>query len=76
MPGADRNDEGKYTDTYPEKDFIEAIREHGGQAGTRDIADDVGCAYETAYKKLRSLEDKEKVSSQKVANARLWIVEE
>lgn len=74
MPGAERNDSGKYTDKYPPESFTDALRELGGAAGTQDIADAVGCKYDTAYKKLRTLEDEGRVTSQKVANARLWQV--
>lgn len=40
--------------------------------GTRDIADALGCVYDTAYKRLRKLEDEGRVESQKVANTRIW----
>ncbi len=43
-------------------------------ASTQDVADWVGCAYETAYKKLRSLEEERQIESRKVANARLWVI--
>lgn len=69
----DRNDDtGRYTDEYPPSAFTEAIAALGGSAGTQEVADEVGCIYDTAYKKLRSLEDSGKINSRKVANARLW----
>ena len=69
----DRNDDtGRYTDEYPASDFIESINALGGAAGTQEIADEVGCIYDTAYKKLRSLEEGGEIASRKVANARLW----
>jgi predicted ArsR family transcriptional regulator len=75
MPGADRDDEsGQYTETYPTEEFIDAIADTGDVAGTQDVADYVGCSYETAYKKLRKLEDAGDVESQKVANARVWLL--
>lgn len=74
MPGADRDDEsGQYTEKYPTGRFLQAIDNVGGMAGTQDVADYVGCSYETAYKKLRTLEDSGSVNSQKVANARVWL---
>jgi hypothetical protein len=73
MPGADRDDDsGQYTEKYPTAEFLEAIDTADGMAGTQDVADAVGCSYETAYKKLRGLEDDGAVASQKVANARVW----
>lgn len=74
MPGAERDDDsGQYTETYPTDEFLEAIDDVDGMAGTQDVADAVGCSYETAYKKLRSLEDAGTVESEKVANARVWL---
>lgn len=74
MPGAERdNDSGQYTETYPTDGFLDAIDDVDGVAGTQDVADAVGCSYETAYKKLRSLEDAGAVESEKVANARVWL---
>jgi len=76
MPGANRDDDtGKYTETYPPEDLINAIRDAGGAAGTQDVAEQVGCSYETAYKKLRALEDAGEVTHRKVGNARLWEVD-
>jgi len=40
--------------------------------GTQDVADALGCVYDTAYKRLRKLEDEGRVESQKVANTRIW----
>lgn len=74
MPGADRNDDGKYTETYATERFLDAITNHDGLAGTSDIADAVGCSYETAYKKLRKLADEGVVNGEKVANARVWTI--
>ncbi|MFC7155177.1 helix-turn-helix domain-containing protein [Halomarina halobia] len=73
MPGADRDeDSGQYSETYPTAEFLDAVADSGGMASTQDVADYVGCSYETAYKKLRALESDGSVTSRKVANARLW----
>ena len=75
MPGAERDDDsGQYTETYPPEEFLAAIADADGMAGTQDVADSVGCSYETAYKKLRGLEDEDTIESQKVANARAWLL--
>jgi len=77
MPGANRDDEsGRYTETYPPEAFVEAIEAEGGMAGTQAVARRVGCSYETAYKKLRSLEDAGKVDHRQApaGNAVLWEV--
>lgn len=77
MPGADRDDEsGQYQETYPTEAFISALESEGGSAGTQDVADRVGCSYETAYKKLRSLTEDGEIDRRKVGNANLWVFED
>jgi predicted ArsR family transcriptional regulator len=76
MPGADRDDDsGQYTEKYPRQEFLDGVAGIE-MAGTQDIADAVGCSYETAYKKLRALEDEGVVESRKVANSRVWMLAE
>ena len=75
MPGAERDDDsGQYTETYDTDEFLAAIRDSEGMTGTQDVADAVGCEYETAYKRLRKLAEEGTVDSQKVANARVWVL--
>ncbi|MFC6764183.1 ArsR family transcriptional regulator [Natrinema soli] len=70
---AERNDDsGRYTKTYPLEDFLTALEELGGAAGTQDVADEVGCKYRTANAKLHELEDEGEITSRKVGNAYLW----
>lgn len=71
----DRNS-GRFTETYPSKDFVEAVRQEGGEAGTTAIADRIGCSYETAYKKLRMLEGAADLGYRRVGNAYLWVIED
>ncbi|WP_302081075.1 transcriptional regulator [Salinibaculum rarum] len=69
----DRDEEtGRYTGEYSTEDFLNAISAEDGLAGTGDIADRVGCAHDTAYKRLQRLEKKGLVSSRKVGNTLLW----
>ncbi len=73
----DRDEEtGEYTGEYSNKDFLDAISEEGGMAGTGNIADLVGCAHDTAYKRLQQMEEKGLISSRKVGNTLLWTVDE
>ena len=73
MPGAERDDDsGQYTETYPREDFLDAVGDPSDMTGTQDVADAVGCSYESAYKKLRALADEEVIESKKVANTRVW----
>lgn len=68
----DRDEEsGKFTETYPPGLFVETLRE-SGPTGTQNVADELGCSYELAYRRLRDLEDEGRVTSDRVGNARLW----
>ena len=71
MPDRDEKS-GRYTGQYTSKDFLDAINAEGGMAGTGDIADLVGCAHDTAYKRLQKMEEEGLVSSRKVGNTLLW----
>lgn len=77
MPGKDREEEsGKYTTTYSDSEFIDAIRQLGGLGGTSEIADAIGCTRRTAYTRLQSLENEGQVSSRKVGNSLAWTISE
>ena len=71
MPGRDE-ETGRYTGQYSTDDFLNAINEEGGMAGTGEIADHVGCAHDTAYKRLQELEKVGIISSRKMGNTLLW----
>ncbi len=72
VPKERDEESGKYTETYPPEAFTEALESLSGAAATQEVADEVGCAYRTAFAKLTELEDKGEVTSRKVGNARLW----
>jgi GTP-sensing pleiotropic transcriptional regulator CodY len=77
VPGKDREDDsGRYTTSYPDSDFIDAIQTLDGMAGTSEIAENVGCTRRTAYTRLQSLESEGEVSSRKVGNSLVWITTE
>jgi hypothetical protein len=67
---------GKFAKTYDTERFLSEIRDSEGMTGTQDVADAVGCEYETAYKRLRKLAEEGTVDSEKVANARVWFVDD
>lgn len=71
MPGRDE-ETGRFTGQYSANDFLNAISAEGGVAGTGEIADLVGCAHDTAYKRLQELEQSGLVNSRKVGNTLLW----
>ncbi|MFP9191388.1 transcriptional regulator [Natrialbaceae archaeon A-CW1-1] len=75
MPDRDE-DTGRYTGEYPTEEFMSAITEEGGMAGTGEIADIVGCAHDTAYKRLQKMEGEDLVSSRKMGNTLVWSITE
>lgn len=53
--------------------------DHTGWKWMREVArshgiDELGCAYQTAYEKIRELEDARAIDSRKLGNVRLWSV--
>lgn len=77
MDSGDRSrdsDTGRYSEEYPTEEFVDAIESDGGATGTQDVANAVGCSYETAYGKLRGLADDGVISRRKVGNVNLWEV--
>jgi len=75
MTGDDRDDEGKYTETYSDEAFLTAVDELD-VASTQNIADTVGCSYDLAYHRLKNLEQESKVETQEVRDAFLWFTVE
>lgn len=74
MPGKDRDASGKYTTSYPDEAFLAAVHELGPAVGTQAVAEEVGCNRDTAYRRLRSLEESGELQSRKVGMARLWTI--
>lgn len=74
MPGEDRDASGKYTTSYPDSVFLTAVQKLGPEVGTQAVADEVGCNRDTAYRRLRSLEESGELRSRKVGMARLWSI--
>ena len=72
----DRDDEtGRYTENYPLEEFMSALKSYDGTASTQEVADEVGCAYRTAYAKLSELEENGEITYRKVGNAQLWEIQ-
>ena len=71
MPRQQDNDSGKFTQVYADEDFIDAL-DALGQAGTAEVAADVGCGEKLAYRRLRDLDDEGRVESRSIGNAKLW----
>jgi hypothetical protein len=72
MTGGDRDEEGKYTETYSDRAFLTAIDDLD-VASTQAIADAVGCSYDLAYRRLKQLRAEGEVNSREVRNAFVWL---
>jgi hypothetical protein len=69
-------DSGRFQEEYPPEEVIAAIQRHGGYAGTADIAEEIGATTESAYAKLRAMEEENRVQSQLIGQSRIWEVTE
>jgi predicted ArsR family transcriptional regulator len=65
-------DSGRYTDTYTDEEFIDAIKGEGGLAGTGEIATKVGCSHRQALNRLKELEENDIVVSKDVGRSLAW----
>ncbi len=76
MTGSDRDDKsGRYTTSYSDQDFIDAIQTLGGLAGTSEIAEEVGCTRKTAYSRLKSIQNKDQIMGRKVGQSLIWTIQ-
>jgi len=67
---------GRYTRKYLDEDFLEAISEQGGLAGTSEVAEHVGVPQRTAYDYLARLRDDGRISSRTVGGGTVWLLTE
>jgi len=80
MPDRRRDESGKFTESeaYSDDDFLAALDELGGSAGTRQIADEVGCHRDTARRRLHNLSDASDIEKHKTGKSKqsavLWML--
>jgi CTP-dependent riboflavin kinase len=74
MPRDRDPESGKFREAYADKRFIEALRATDGMAGSKEVAGQVGCSYETAYRKLQRLADRGRVTRRTVGNTIMWVL--
>jgi hypothetical protein len=67
---------GEYDETYPLQKFIDALEELEEEVGTKAVEHAVGCEYRTALAKLKELEERDLVTTDRVGNAYLWSLDE
>jgi GTP-sensing pleiotropic transcriptional regulator CodY len=74
MPRERDEESGKYTDAYADDEFLAALHDEDGVAGTSDLADAVGCTSRHALNRLRELEDAGQVTSKDVGRSLVWML--
>jgi CTP-dependent riboflavin kinase len=68
----DRDDEGKFNKQYPDEDFISTV-ESLPVASTQNVADEVGCSYDLAYRRLQDLEEEDDIVREEVGGSFVWM---
>jgi CTP-dependent riboflavin kinase len=67
----DRDDDGQFTQEYEDKAFLSAITSLS-VASTQSVADEVGCSYDLAYRRLKALNDEGEVRKEEVGGSFVW----
>lgn len=67
-----RDEGGRWSPQYEKEAFLNAIN-HLPVASTQRIANEVGCSYDLAYRRLKELEEEGLVENEKVGGAFVWL---
>lgn len=70
----ERDEGGRFEPEHPDEAVLDAVRNHE-PAGTKEVADELGIARQSADYRLRRLLDDGRVSKKKVGNSLVWSVE-
>lgn len=76
MPRERDEESGKYTDAYTDQEFLTALEEEGGLAGTSALAEAVGCSSRNALNRLRELEEAGQITSKDVGRSLVWVLDD
>jgi hypothetical protein len=73
---ADRdNESGQFCEQYPTEKFFKAIQDLE-VATTTNVAEEVGCSYDLAYRRLNSLAEEGSVTKTDVGGSFIWTAEQ
>lgn len=70
-----RDEEGRYSQSFPESAFLEAVRELP-VASTQLVSQEVGCSYDLAYRRLKELYRRREVEREEVGNSFVYYLSE
>lgn len=68
----DRDEEGKFNKQYPDEEFLSAVKDLP-VASTQNVADEVGCSYDLAYRRLNEMGEEGEISKEEVGTSFVWI---
>lgn len=66
-------DTGQYTPEYSDSELVAYIREHG-PVGTQDIASAFSYSRSSVYRRLRKLDDNDKITGTMIGGSKAWDV--
>lgn len=69
----ERDEEGRFSEEFPDEAFLQAIKSLP-VASTQKVADEVGCSYDLAYRRLKTLEEEDEVTYDKVGQSFVWLL--
>jgi len=69
-----RDEEGQFKREYCDEDFLSGIDELP-VASTQNVADEVGCSYDLAYRRLQDLEKKGDIKREEVGGSFIWLID-
>lgn len=64
-------DSGRFTEQYPREAFFEAVAGIEN-ATTKNVADEVGCSYDLAYRRLTTLADDGEITRIEIGSSFVW----
>ena len=72
MPYFEQDEEtGKISQQYSDEQFIEVVK-NSAPASTSEVAEGVGCSSDNAYRRLKSLEEADRIDSKMAGNSLIW----
>jgi len=69
---ASRDEGGRWDMTFNDVAFVDAVAVLP-VASTQNVADEVGCSYDLAYRRLKTLENEGRVKSETVRGSFVWL---
>lgn len=68
-----RDEEGKYSESYSDSDFVQAVNDLP-VASTQLVADQVGCSYDLAYRRLKKLYEEGEIQREEVGTSFVYYI--